>query len=218
MRALPSGGHAALMDGIYRHQRHVYDATRKYYLLGRDRLLAGLAVPAGGDVLELGCGTGRNLVLAGRRYPDAHIFGLDISAEMLASARRQIVRCGLAGRIVVAAGDATRFAPSELFGVDGFDRVYFSYTLSMIPRWQEAITAGLDALRPGGQLSIVDFGDQAELPAWFRQGLRRWLAAFHVAPRDRMADWLALECQRRQASLDVQTWFGGYAVYAAVAV
>ena len=112
MRALPSDGHAALMDGIYRHQRHVYDATRRYYLLGRDRLLAGLAVPAGGDVLELGCGTGRNLVLAGRRYPDAHIFGLDISAEMLASARRQIVRCGLAGRIAVAAGDATRFAPS----------------------------------------------------------------------------------------------------------
>jgi len=33
-----------------------------------------------------------------------------------------------------------------------------------------------------------------------------------------VADWLALECQRRQASLDVQTWFGGYAVYATVAV
>ena len=30
-------GEAALMDRIYRRQRHVYDVTRKYYLLGRDR-------------------------------------------------------------------------------------------------------------------------------------------------------------------------------------
>ena len=35
--------HAELMDGVYRHQRHIYDSTRKYYLLGRDRLIAGLA-------------------------------------------------------------------------------------------------------------------------------------------------------------------------------
>ena len=41
------GSHAALMDGVYRWQRHVYDVTRKYYLLGRDRMIAGLGVPAG---------------------------------------------------------------------------------------------------------------------------------------------------------------------------
>src|SRR5262245_11531474 len=74
-------GHAALMDGVYCHQRHVYDVTRKYYLLGRDRMLAGLDVPPGGGVLELGCGTGRNLLLAARRYRDARFFGLDISTE-----------------------------------------------------------------------------------------------------------------------------------------
>ncbi|MEL6126400.1 MAG: SAM-dependent methyltransferase, partial [Pseudomonadota bacterium] len=28
-----SAGHAALMNGIYRRQRVIYDATRKYYLL-----------------------------------------------------------------------------------------------------------------------------------------------------------------------------------------
>lgn len=37
--------HANLMDRIYRRQRHFYDATRKYYLLGRDPMIAGLAVP-----------------------------------------------------------------------------------------------------------------------------------------------------------------------------
>ncbi|MDP3895918.1 MAG: class I SAM-dependent methyltransferase, partial [Mesorhizobium sp.] len=72
--------HAALMDGIYRRQRHIYDATRKYYLLGRDRMLERLDVPPGGAVLELGCGTGRNIVAAARRYPGARFCGLDISS------------------------------------------------------------------------------------------------------------------------------------------
>src|SRR5438067_2504401 len=82
--SLTSAGHtphAALMDGIYRHQRHVYDLTRHCYLLGRDRLITGLEPPAGGSVLEVGCGTGRNLIVAAARYPEAHFYGLDISSE-----------------------------------------------------------------------------------------------------------------------------------------
>ena len=36
---------AHLMDRIYRHQRHIYDWTRRYYLLGRDRAIVRLAPP-----------------------------------------------------------------------------------------------------------------------------------------------------------------------------
>ena len=51
-----------LMDRIYRRQRHVYDVTRKYYLLGRDALIDRLEPPVDGRVLEIGCGTARNLI------------------------------------------------------------------------------------------------------------------------------------------------------------
>ena len=64
-------GHAALMDGVYRGQRHIYDLTRKYYLLGRDRMIDELQPPVGGHVLEIGCGTGRNLIAAARCWPGA---------------------------------------------------------------------------------------------------------------------------------------------------
>src|SRR5262245_56397490 len=117
-----SSADAALhMDVIYRHQRHIYDATRKYYLLGRDRLLADLAPPEGGTVLEIACGTGRNLVIAARRYPDARYFGFDISAAMLETARASIARAGLSERIAIAPGDAARFTGTDLFGVPSFD-------------------------------------------------------------------------------------------------
>ena len=80
---------AALMDRLYRRQRHFYDVTRKYYLLGRDRLIEGLAPPPGSRVLEIGCGTARNLVAAAQAWPDAQFYGIDISAEMLATARQR---------------------------------------------------------------------------------------------------------------------------------
>ena len=94
-----ASGHASLMDAVYRRQRHVYDLTRKYYLLGRDRLLSALDVPSDGTVLELGCGTGRNIVLAARRYPAARFFGLDISAAMLETAQGSLMREGIASLI-----------------------------------------------------------------------------------------------------------------------
>ena len=64
---------ALSMDRMYRRQRHVYDLTRKYYLLGRDRMIDGLDARPGHRVLEIGCGTGRNLIQAARRYPQALI-------------------------------------------------------------------------------------------------------------------------------------------------
>ena len=206
--------HAELMDGVYRVQRHFYDATRKYYLLGRDRMIAGLDVPPGGTVLELGCGTGRNIVLAARKYPQARYFGLDISTEMLLSARKAVEREGISGKVFLRQGDATAFDAKELFGTETFDRVFISYALSMIPGWEKTIGLGLEALAPAGSLHIVDFGGQDRLPRWFRSGLRGWLGKFHVTPRDDLRELLESEAQQAGASLEFESLFRGYAVHA----
>jgi len=171
------------MDRMYRRQRHIYDLTRKFYLLGRDELIAALAPPAGATVLEIACGTGRNLIRAARRYPDARFFGFDVSEEMLATARANVAAAGLSGRIALARGDATAFDPQAPFGVAGFDRVFVSYALSMIPPWRQACAEAAARLKPAGALHIVDFGDQGALPGWFRDALRAWLARFDVTPR-----------------------------------
>ena len=206
--------HAALMDGVYRYQRHIYDLTRKYYLLGRDRMIRDLDVPAGGAVLELGCGTGRNLALIARAYPAARLCGLDISTGMLETAAVSIRRAGLADRVTLARGDASSFRALDHFGRDGFDRVVISYSLSMIPPWRRTIVAALDALAPGGSLHIVDFGAQERLPSWFRAALRAWLARFHVTPRDSLREVLESECQRIGATLRYETLYRGYVVHA----
>lgn len=186
----------ASMDRIYRRQRHFYDLTRKYYLLGRDELIAGLAPAPGDRVLEIGCGTGRNLIVAARAFPRAAFFGIDISAEMLATARANVDRACFADRITLAPGDATAFA-AAMFGGDGFDRVFLSYTLSMIPDWRAALDRAAAALAPGGRLDLVDFGQQEALPAAFRTALFAWLGRFDVTPRAALFDTLGEIAARR---------------------
>lgn len=178
--------HGALMDAVYRRQKHIYDATRKFYLFGRDTLIAGIDARPGMRVLEVGCGTGRNLGAIARRWPGVRLYGLDISEEMLAFARARLHDDAL-----LAQGDATDFDPAALFGADRFDRIVFSFTLSMIPQWREALAHGAGLLAPGGSLHVVDFGDLGGLPPVLRRLLEWWLARFHVTRRPLLPEVLA---------------------------
>jgi S-adenosylmethionine-diacylgycerolhomoserine-N-methlytransferase len=202
------------MNRMYRLQRHFYDATRRYYLLGRDRMIANLHPRAGANVLEIGCGTARNLVHAARLYPGAQFFGIDVSTEMLTSAIAAISRASLARRIKVAHGDATAALPQTLLAVQSFDHVMISYSLSMIPDWRRVLKAAVSHLRPGGRLHVVDFGTQERLPAIARILLLRWLAIFDVTPRDDLEQELLSLAKACGADLVFERPFRGYAQYA----
>ena len=204
------------MDAIYRYQRYVYDATRKFYLLGRDRLIEDLAPGPTDRVLEVACGTGRNLIAAARHYPQARFFGFDISTAMLETAGNSIARAGLGDRIRIAAGDATAFSGERLFATPAFDRIFISYALSMIPPWRGALQQALAALSPGGRLLIVDFGGQERLPRWFKRLLRGWLRQFSVEPRDELTAELDRIAAMPGYSVRYTQLYRGYAVYAVV--
>lgn len=180
--------HKERMDAIYARQRHVYDLTRKYYLLGRDRLIAGLDLDHGGSVIEIGCGTARNLIAIAKAWPDTRLFGIDLSEAMLKTARANVARAGLSNRVVLAQGDATDFDAVGLFGPHDFDRVVLSYTLSMIPDWRAALEQAAAVAR--GRVDVVDFGQQERLPRMFRRGLFAWLEKFDVTPRANLREAL----------------------------
>jgi S-adenosylmethionine-diacylgycerolhomoserine-N-methlytransferase len=216
MQAAPPHA-AAHMDSVYRYQRFIYDATRRYYLFGRDRLLADLKVPDGGSALEIGCGTARNLIRAGRLYPTARLYGIDISQQMLRTARGKIDRTGLKGRITLAAADATAFSPEALFGRAAFDRVFISYALSMIPPWRETVEQAAACVAPGGQLQVVDFGDFAAFPEWLRTAQLNWLRRFSVTPIPRLDEELADIAKRLGFTATSVRLYGGYAIKATLA-
>lgn len=204
---------ALLMDKMYRYQRYIYDLTRKPYLLGRDQMIAALRPPKDAAILEIGCGTGRNLVLAAQAYPKAQCFGLDVSAEMLETAKISVEKAGLAKRIHLAQADATNFAPQTLFGQGSFDRIFISYSLSMIPAWQQVLAEAVTHLAPNGVLHIVDFGQQERLPRWFRAVLFKWLSWFSVHPRADLPEEARRLAMQQGLICSEQQYFGGYALH-----
>lgn len=213
--SLGSDGESSLsatnrMNRMYRWQRYIYDTTRRYYLLGRDRLIADLRAAAGATILEIGCGTGRNLIQAARCYPSARFFGIDVSTEMLMSATSSVARCGLTDRIHLAHGDATAFDARALFGIVAFDRILVSYSLSMIPDWPRVLDAAISHLAAGGSLHVVDFGNQEQLPKIFRTLLLRWLAMFDVTPRGDLEQTLQQLASRTGADLRYEEPLRGY--------
>jgi S-adenosylmethionine-diacylgycerolhomoserine-N-methlytransferase len=169
------------MDRMYRRQRYFYDLTRKYYLLGRDRLLREMKIEAGANVLEAGCGTARNLIILARKHPQANFFGLDASAEMLLTARKKTDGRGIKNiRLETALADDFQYRTTFDLA-EPFDAIFFSYAVSIIPPWRESIENALRNLKSGGSLYIVDFFDQRDLPVWFGKLLQNWLRQFHVA-------------------------------------
>ena len=202
------------MDRMYRHQRYFYDLTRKYYLLGRDRLIKEMNIGEGENVLEIGCGTGRNLVILARKYPNAIFFGLDASAAMLETAQRKINHESLFN-VTLKNALADGFDYRETFDLEKpFDAIYFSYSISMIPTWKESISNALENLKSGKSLYIVDFYDQQNLPRWFQKILQTWLKQFHVKyPKDLLPHLKKLERQNL-GKLSVKSVYRSYAFIA----
>lgn len=142
--------HAERLERFYRPQAESYDQFRERLLQGRDELIALLAPPDGAVVIELGAGTGRNAEYFGARLLDfSHVELVDLCPALLEQARR---RWAQQPRVRIIEADAVTYRPAQ-----AADCVYFSYALTMMPQWREALANALTMLRPGGLLGVVDF-------------------------------------------------------------
>ncbi len=129
-------------------------------------------------MLDLGTGTGRLLELFAPLYQRA--VGLDASPDMLAVARANLDRAGLANA-QVRRGDIYHLALPR----DSFDLVTIHQVLHFLDEPARAVAEAARVLRPGGRLLIADFAPHEleflrERHAHRRLGfdhavVRRWL-------------------------------------------
>jgi demethylmenaquinone methyltransferase/2-methoxy-6-polyprenyl-1,4-benzoquinol methylase len=117
----------------------------------RRRAARRLALKPGDRVLEIGCGTGRNFAnLREAVGPEGQVYGVDLSAGMLARARGLCERHGWTN-VEVTQDDAAAYAAPE-----PLDAVLFGLSYNTMPHHRLVLLQALKQLRPGGRIVIMD--------------------------------------------------------------
>jgi S-adenosylmethionine-diacylgycerolhomoserine-N-methlytransferase len=192
-----SAAQASTIQGYYRLHAKIYDMTRWTFLFGRNRIIR-LAAEHGQPkrILEIGCGTGRNLRAMARTFPAARIAGLDVSGEMLRVARKSLAALARPVELIRR--------PYDQPVAEGkpFDLILFSYALSMFnPGWEDAIECARQDLSEDGRIAVVDFHDTR----W--SAFRRWMGFNHVRMEGHILDRLREQFLPREVS--VRRAYGG---------
>jgi len=117
----------------------------------REAAVHRLELRLGERVLEVGCGTGRNLkYLEAAVGPDGHIFGVDLSEEMLARCRALCEKRHWQN-VTLVRGDALEYtAPGQV------DAVFFSLSYCTMLHRKQTLSHVWSQLRPGGRLVILE--------------------------------------------------------------
>lgn len=106
-------------------------------------LLARIDVAAPQTVYDVGCGAGNVTRLIAARWPQAHISGVDGSAEMLAKAAAE------SPAITWQQADFATWRPPQ-----PVDVIYSNAALHWVERHEPVIAALFAALKPGGVLAV----------------------------------------------------------------
>ena len=153
----------------YRRRAHSYNFDVKFFnLIGwRVNYYRKLAVNAiklreGDTVVDLCCGTGLNFPhLYQAVGPQGRIIGVDLSAEMLQVAERQVGEKGWEN-VSLVQSDATDYRfPEKINGI------ITSYAITLIPEYDQIIQLGAKSLYDQGRFVILDFKKPDTWPEWF---------------------------------------------------
>jgi SAM-dependent methyltransferase len=128
------------------------------------------ALESGQRVVDVGSGSGFDSVIAaGQVGPDGRVVGVDMTAEMLARARRSAARLGL-GQVEYREGLA-----EELPVPDGWADVVISNGVINLCADKAAVFAEIArVLRPGGRLQFADIANSRPVPAEAMRDIDLW--------------------------------------------
>jgi len=166
--------HAERLDSFYASQARLYDEFREKMLHGRREMIGRLPLSPGDTWIDLGCGTGCSLEYVAEQIASLkQVYLVDLSQSLLGIARQRIERNGWTN-VTVITEDVSKWLLEENVA----DVVTFSYSLTMIPDWFEAILQAERMLKPGGCLGVADFYVSRKHPDSSHAKHSRWRKAW----------------------------------------
>ena len=146
-----------MFDGIARR----YDFLNHFLSAGLDtrwraRAIRDAALPPDARVLDLCTGTADLAVAALHAQPSARVIGVDFAAAMLRVGLDKLRARSLDdGRITLIRGDATNIP----VGTGWADAATIGFGIRNVARPEAALAELARALKPGGRLVILEFGE-----------------------------------------------------------
>ena len=180
---------ADAVRAAYRRWASVYDlAFGAVSEPGRRRAVQAANALPGSRVLEVGVGTG----LALPHYRGKRITGVDLSAEMLARARKRVRedRLGHVEALLEVDAERTPFADRE------FDVAVAMFVASVVPHPRALLAEMRRVVRPGGHLLFVNHFAAERGP--------RWWVERALAPLSRKLGWHPDFARDALLPLDIQ--------------
>ena len=107
------------------------------------------------EIVEIGCGGGRNAAAFLEKYPDAKVTAIDYSDVSVAKATSYNQKMIDAGRCVVKQGDVSRLDLVE----EAFDLATAFETIYFWPGLEKCFAEVAKVLKPGGVFMIVNESD-----------------------------------------------------------
>lgn len=114
--------------------------------------------PAGNRLLECGCGTGAQTIFLARNSPGVKLVSVDVSAESLEQARKQLANESI---------ENVHLEQADVFDLpyeeDSFDHVFVCFLLEHLENPEEALRCLRRVLKPGGSVTVIE-GDHG---SWY---------------------------------------------------
>lgn len=153
--------------GLFTRIAGRYDLLNRALTFGIDvswrrRALAMLEPPT--RALDLATGTADFALGLARRFPSAHVTGVDLTPAMLEIGRRKVAKAGMTAHVDLVEGDACALA----FPDASFDAVTCAFGFRNFPDRPAALAEAVRVLKPGGTLLVLEL---------FRMESRLWARA-----------------------------------------
>ncbi|MBT9167862.1 MAG: Demethylmenaquinone methyltransferase [Syntrophomonadaceae bacterium] len=136
--------------------------------------LSYITLHHGDIVIDLGCGSGLDVILASQQVgPEGMVVGIDFAPEMLALAQRYVNMLRI---------NNVKFILADIENLplqDGFaDIVSSNSVIYMVPDKKQALAEAYRILKPGGTFVVADMISHGELPPQLHGDVRKWASWF----------------------------------------